>query len=127
MQPVNPQISEPAAADLQLKPGPENIKLPFEMSAQEAEQIQKNLEKAEKKKQFSAEVQALFDSGLQLAAKGEYEEAIEQFQKALEKDPEQSNIMGNMADSYSKLGKNDRSIGNLPEGDYGQSHQCGSL
>jgi tetratricopeptide (TPR) repeat protein len=110
MQPVTPQISEPSVVDLQLKPGPDNIKLPFEMSAQEVEQIQKNLEKAEKKKQSSAEVQALFDSGLQLASKGKHEEAIAQFQKALDKDPEQSNILGNMADSYSKLGKNDEAL-----------------
>lgn len=110
MQPVTPQISEPSVVDLQLKPGPDNIKLPFEMSAQEVEQIRNNLEKAEKKKQSSAEVQALFDSGLQFASKGKHEEAIKQFQMALQKDPEQSNIMGNMADSYSKLGRNDEAL-----------------
>ncbi len=109
-EPVRPQVSEPLEVDLQLTPGSENVKLSFEMSAKEIEQAQKNLEKAEKKKQSSAEVQALFDSGLQLAAQGKQEEAIAQFQKALEKDPEQSNIMGTMADSYSKLGKNDEAL-----------------
>jgi tetratricopeptide (TPR) repeat protein len=109
-QPITPQVSEPAVVDLQLTPGSENTKLPFEMSAQEIEQEKKNLEKAEKKKQSSAEVQTLFDSGLKLAAQGNHEEAIAQFQKALEKDPEQSNIMGAMADSYSKLGRNAEAV-----------------
>ncbi len=109
-QPVNPQVSEPSVVDIQLTPGDENVKLPFEMSAQEIEQAQKNLEKVEKRKQSSAEIQALFDAGLKLAAQGKYEDAIAQFQKALEKDPEQANIMGNMADSYFKLGKNAEAV-----------------
>ena len=109
-QPVNPQVFEPAVVDIQLTPGDENVKLPFEMSAQEIEQAQKNLEKVEKRKQSSAEIQTFFDAGLKLAAQGKYQDAIEQFQKALEKDPEQANIMGNMADSYSKLGKNDEAL-----------------
>lgn len=108
-QPITASIQAPAVVDLPLTPGPDG-KLPFEMTDQEREQIQKDIEKAQKRKESSAEVQALFDSGLKLAAEGKHEEAVAEFKKALEKDPEQSNIMGNMADSYAKLGKNDEAL-----------------
>jgi tetratricopeptide (TPR) repeat protein len=39
-----------------------------------------------------------------------YEEAIDQFKKALEKDPEQPNILGNMGEAYAKLNKNDEAL-----------------
>ncbi len=102
--PAKPSIQQESVIDLVLTPGPDG-KLPFEMSQQELDQIRKEAEKAEKRKAVSAEVQAIFDSGLQLAQQGKDQEAIEEFKKALEKDPEQTNIMGNMAESYSKLGK----------------------
>jgi tetratricopeptide (TPR) repeat protein len=108
-QPFSATIQAPTTIDITLNPGADG-KLPFEMSAQELEQIQKDVEKANQRKQSSAEVQALFDSGLKLAAEGKHEEAIAEFKKALEKDPEQSNIMGNMADSYSKINKNDDAL-----------------
>jgi tetratricopeptide (TPR) repeat protein len=102
--PVTPQVTEPANLDLQLTPG-QDIKLPFEMTAEEQAEAKKAAEKAEKRKQSSAEVQGLFDAGLKLASENKHEEAIAEFKKALEKDPEQANIWGNMADSYSKMGK----------------------
>jgi tetratricopeptide (TPR) repeat protein len=106
---VRPASSNPSVCDIRLVPGQDH-KLPFELSAQELEQIKKEMEKAEKRKQSSAEVQALFDAGLQLAQQEKYAEAIEQFKKALEKDPEQANIMGNMADCYSKMDKNNEAL-----------------
>ncbi len=102
--PAKPTIQQETVIDLALTPGPDQ-KLPFEMTQQELEQIKKEAEKAEKRKAVSAEVQAQFDAGLQLAQQGKDLEAIEEFKKALAKDPEQTNIMGNMAESYSKLGK----------------------
>jgi tetratricopeptide (TPR) repeat protein len=102
-------IQAPIVIDLQLVPGSDG-KLPFEFSEQEMEQMKKEQEKAEKRKQFSAEVQATFDAGLKLAAEGKYEEAIAEFKKALEKDPEQPNILANMADSYSKMDKNTEAL-----------------
>jgi tetratricopeptide (TPR) repeat protein len=106
---VRPTIQEPSVADFQLIPGSEG-KLEFEYSDQEREQLKKEVEKAEKRKQSSVEVQAMFDAGLKLAGEGKHEEAIVEFKKALEKDPEQANIMGNMADSYSKLNKNEEAL-----------------
>jgi Tfp pilus assembly protein PilF len=107
---VRPTSAVPSVCDIKLVPGQEDRKLPFEMSAQELDQIKKEAEKAEKRKQVSAEVQAMFDSGLQLAQEGKYAEAIEQYKKALEKDPEQANILGNMADCYSKMDKNNEAL-----------------
>lgn len=106
---VRPSSSAPSLCDIKLVPGQDH-KLPFELSAQELEQIKKEMEKAEKRKQSSAEVQAMFDAGLQLAQQEKYAEAIEQFKKALEKDPEQANILGNMADCYSKMDKNNEAL-----------------
>jgi tetratricopeptide (TPR) repeat protein len=106
---VKPSSAAPSVCDIKLVPG-QDYKLPFEMSAQELEQVKKEMEKAEKRKEVSAEVQAMFDAGLQLAQQGKYDEAIEQYKKALEKDPEQANILGNMADCYSKMDKNQEAL-----------------
>jgi Tfp pilus assembly protein PilF len=108
-QPIRATIQEPANADIQLMPGNDG-KLPFELSAEELEQMKKEAAKEEKRKQSSTEVQSLFDAGLKFAGEGKHEEAIAEFKKALEKDPEQANIMGNMAESYSKLDKNDEAL-----------------
>ena len=108
-QPIQATIQDAAVADFQLTPGTDG-KLPFEMSAEEIEQMKKDAAKEEKRKQSSTEVQALFDAGLKLAGEGKHEEAVAEFKKALEKDPEQANIMGNMAESYSKLDKNDEAL-----------------
>jgi len=109
-QPFSATIQAPTNIDFTLNPGASDGKLPFEYTDQEREQLQKEVEKAEKRKAFSAEVQSLFDSGLKLSQEGKYEEAIAEFKKALEKDPEQSNILGNMADAYSKMNKNDEAL-----------------
>lgn len=70
--------------------------------------IEEDLEKTEKRKEVAQEVQELFSDGLLLAEQGKYDEAIERYEKALDKDPEQPNILANMADAYSKTGKNDK-------------------
>jgi tetratricopeptide (TPR) repeat protein len=108
-QPIRATIQEPSVVDLQLMPGTDG-KLPFELSAEEIDQMKKEAEKQEKRKQSSTEVQSLFDAGLKLAGEGKHEEAIVEFKKALEKDPEQANIMGNMAESYAKINKNDEAL-----------------
>jgi tetratricopeptide (TPR) repeat protein len=102
--PVTPTIARDTVVNLTLTPGAD-FKLPIEMTAQELDQAKKDYEKYEKKKQASAEVQALFNSGLQLAEAGKHLEAIEEYKKALEKDPEQATVMGLMAESYSKINK----------------------
>ena len=106
---VRPNISAESVIDIKLTPGSDQ-KLPFELTEEEREQIRKEMEKAEKRKQVSGEVQALFDGGLKLAQEQKYAEAIEEYKKALAIDPEQSNILGNMADCYSKMDKNQEAL-----------------
>ncbi len=108
-QPVRPTISEPTTVNLKLTPG-DDMKLPFEYTEEELEQYRREMEKAEERLAASAEVKAAFNAGLELSRAGQYEEAIAEFQKALDKDPEQANIVANMADSYSKLEKNEEAL-----------------
>lgn len=70
--------------------------------------FEKDMEKAEKQKEVSQKVQEIFNEGLLLAEQGKYDEAIERYEKALDKDPEQPNILANMADAYSKAGKDEK-------------------
>ncbi|NLT65466.1 MAG: tetratricopeptide repeat protein [Acidobacteria bacterium] len=106
---VKPSLQMETAADIVLTPGPDQ-KLPFELTAEEVEDIRKEMEKAEKRREVAPDVQALFDEGLQLAEEGKHLEAIEKYREALAKDPEQANILGHMADSYTKLNKNDEAL-----------------
>jgi tetratricopeptide (TPR) repeat protein len=101
---IKASIQEEAQINIQLPKGPDQ-KLPFELTPEELKQQEANIEKARKRQESSAEVQALFDEGIKLAEQGKHADAIEKFKLALGKDPEQTNIMGNMAESYRKLDK----------------------
>lgn len=101
---IKASIVEDAQINIQLPKGPDQ-KLPFEMTPEELRQQEAEIEKAKKRQESSAEVQALFDEGTKLADEGKHPEAIEKFKLALAKDAEQTNIMGNMAESYRKLEK----------------------
>jgi tetratricopeptide (TPR) repeat protein len=109
-RPVRPSIQEDSVIDFQLSPGSMDAKIGIDYTREELAQMKKDMEKAKQRESASGEVQKLFSEGLQLAQQGKHEEAIEIYKKALEKDPEQANIMGNMADSYSKMGKNDEAL-----------------
>ena len=109
VQGISPNISEEKQVDFKLNPG-QDRKLPFEMSAQELERAKQEQEKAQKQKQASTEVKANFDTGLQLAQQGKYDEAVAEYKKALEKDPEQPYILANMADALGRLNKNDEAL-----------------
>jgi tetratricopeptide (TPR) repeat protein len=101
---IKASIQEEAQINLQLPKGPDQ-KLPFELSPEELKRQEAEMEKAKKRQESSAEVQALFDEGTKLAGDGKHPEAIEKFKLALAKDAEQTNILGNMAESYRKLEK----------------------
>lgn len=106
---IQPSISEERVVDFTLKPGQDH-KLDFELSPQEIERLKQEQAKAEKQKQSSAEVKAAFDAGLALAQQGKHAEAIEEYKKALEKDPDQPYIQANMADALAKVNKNDEAL-----------------
>jgi len=104
-QGVKPTIAADSEVSFQLKPGQSDVKLPFEMSQEEISRVKEEMQKAEKQKAASAEVKAFFDAGLQLAQQGKYAEAIEQYDKALEKDSEQPYIHAQKADALSRSDK----------------------
>lgn len=107
---IRPALGGESVVDFVLKPGDPTMKLPYEMSAQEIEKLKEDYKKAEKAKQASGEVKQAFDAGLKLAAEGKYEDAIVEYKKALEKDPEQAYIQANLADALAKLNKNEDAL-----------------
>ena len=109
-RPVRPSIQEASIIDFQLKPGNKDNKIVIDFTPEEIAKMRQEADKAKERQSVSGEVQKLFDAGLALAKEGNYTEAIEQFKAALEQDPEQANILGNMADSYSKLGQNEEAL-----------------
>ncbi len=86
---VRPQSGEELVVDFTLVPG-EDHKLPFEMTDAEKKELEKQNEQQKKRRQFSAEVKAFFENGVKLSDQGKYAEAIEEFNKALEKVPDTS-------------------------------------
>ncbi len=106
---IRPGLGETAQVDFKLEPGTDH-KLPFEMTAAEKEQLKAESQQIVKAKQFSAEVQAHFDQGKMLSDQGKYAEAVDEFNKALEKDARQPGILDRLADAYSKMGKNDEAL-----------------
>jgi len=107
---IRPALGGESVVDFQLKPGDSTMKLPFEMSPEEIAKLKEDIKKAEKAKQASGEVKQAFDAGLKLAAEGKWDEAIEEYKKALEKDPDQAYIQANLADALAKTGKNDDAL-----------------
>ena len=106
---VRPQLSEETEVNLQLKPGADH-KLPFEMSEAERAEAVKKYEDAKKRQAMSAEVQTTFKLGAQLSEEGKYDEAIVEFNKALEKLPDEPVIHAAIANAKAKQGKNDEAI-----------------
>ncbi len=108
-QPIQPSISEEKTVNFTLNPGADR-KTMIEMSAQEQEKLKQDVEKAKKQQAAGAEVKAAFELGLKLSSEGKYPEAIVEFKKALEKDPDQPYVLANMADAMSKNNQNDEAL-----------------
>jgi tetratricopeptide (TPR) repeat protein len=106
---VQPSISEERVVDFALNPGNDH-KLDFEMTTEEKQRMEQDRAKAEKQAKASGEVKVAFEAGIALAQQGKHDEAVEQYKKALEKDPEQPYVLANMADSLAKLSKNDEAL-----------------
>jgi Tfp pilus assembly protein PilF len=106
---TRPALGEETEVDFQLVQG-QDIKFPFEMTDAEKEQARQLASQSEKRKQFSTEVKAHFDLGVQMSEQGKYAEAVDEFGKALEKDPKQPGILSRQAEAYAKLGKNEEAL-----------------
>jgi tetratricopeptide (TPR) repeat protein len=110
---VIPEMREEAEVNFKLEPGPDS-KLPWEMTKEEAakekEKQKESAKDQDKRKQFSAEVKAHFDKGIELVGLKQYEEALVEFNAALEKSPKQPGILSRIGDCYAQLKKNDEAL-----------------
>ena len=105
-----PGLGEEATAELQLKPGDSAQKLPFEYTDADRAEYQKKVEAQKKQQLFSKEVRARFDQGITLYDAGQYNEALAEFNAALEIDPKQPGIMARAGDCYLKLNRNEEAL-----------------
>lgn len=106
---VRAEMGEERAVDFQLTAGKDR-KLPFEMSDAEKAEYMKRYEEQQKRKKFSAEVQAKFNQGVTLYDAGQYAEALVEFQAALEIDPKQPGILARIGDCHLKMGKKEEAL-----------------
>ena len=106
---IAPGLGEIKTINFKLTPG-QDSKLPWELTTAERKQMEQQQVQSVQKKQFSGEVKAHFDQGVQLSDQGKFAEAIEEFGKALERDPNQPGILARQADCYTKLGKNEDAL-----------------
>ncbi len=89
-----------------LAAGDSTQKFEFEMSPEEREKIKQEQAKAQEQAKMFGQIKGFFDAGRQLAEAGKYPEAIEQYQKALEKAPDEPTVLANLADAQAKAGQN---------------------
>lgn len=106
---IRPELGDSVTVDFKLSPGPDQ-KLPFELNEKDLEEYKKKLAEQEKRKQFSGEIQAAFKLGVKLTEEGKYDEALAEFNKALEKMPEAAAIHAAIGNTYSKAGKKEESL-----------------
>ncbi len=109
-QNVRPPLGSESEVNFKLFPGDENAKMAFELSPEELEKLQQDVKKTEERRKQSADVKAGFDAGLALAAQGKYPEAVAEYRKALEKDPDQAYIQANLADALSRMDQLDEAL-----------------
>ncbi|MEJ2109171.1 MAG: tetratricopeptide repeat protein [Acidobacteriota bacterium] len=101
---VKSEMGESIEVDFELTPGPDH-KFPFEMTDEEREEYMKQYEEQKKYQKYSAAVKEHFEKGVDLYNANNYDEAIVEFNAALELDPSQPAIHSRLADSYKKLEK----------------------
>jgi len=106
---IRPELGEEVRVDFQLSPGSDS-KLAFELTGEDRAQLQKKQASQEKNQKQSAEVRALFEQGVKLFNAEQFDEALEAFNKALEKDPKQTAIVARTGDCYLRLNKNDEAL-----------------
>ena len=106
---VEPELSVDMRVDLALKPG-QDYKLPFEMTEQEKADYVKRVEEQKARRQQTEAVRSSVKLGEDLAKEGKYEEAIVEWNKALERLPDEPTLHAAVANAYAKLGKNDQAL-----------------
>ena len=107
---VQPRLGDETTLNFKLGPGDMNRKLAYELTPEEVERMKQDMAKNEERKKASGEVKVAFDAGLALAQQGKYAEAVVEYNKALEKDPDQAYIQANLADALAKMDKNQEAL-----------------
>ncbi|MGD0308541.1 MAG: tetratricopeptide repeat protein [Acidobacteriota bacterium] len=92
--------------------GDSSLKFPFEMTPEEQEKLKQEEAKAKEQAKMYGEIKANFEAGRALADQGKFTEAIAEYQKALEKAPNEPTVLANLADAQSKAGLNQESADN---------------
>ncbi len=92
-----------------LKKGSAGV-LGFELTDEERAEIEKRNRDAQKQRELFQEVKVAFDQGLEAYNAEDYELALGRFQEAADKDPSQKAVWANLANTQSRLGRNDEAI-----------------
>jgi tetratricopeptide (TPR) repeat protein len=98
--------------NITLQPGDPNLKLPFELSPEEQEKMRQQAVKDAARAKMAGEIKAAFEAGRALADQNNYEGAIVEYKKALEKAPDEPVVLANLADAQAKLGQNEEALTN---------------
>lgn len=104
------RLGDETSYDFVLRPGDIKAKLPFEYSSEDIEKIKEQNAKVKEQQAQSEEVKKLFQQGLDAITASKFPEAIDAFQQALTKDPDQPNIWANLADAQFKNNQADKAI-----------------
>ena len=102
-------LQDTAKADMNLKAEQQRAQSEPKVLSEEQK---KAVAQQEEAKQEHESMKGLFEQGRALASEKKYDEAVETFKKAAEKDPNQHVIFSNMAEAYKQLKKYDDSIEN---------------
>ena len=102
LQGITPAANEPANVEFKLKKGPAGGRFPFLMTDEERKKAQSQQEELNKARAMAGAVKQDFDAGLAAAQAGRYDEAIENFKKAIERDASQPYVWANLADAHGK-------------------------
>jgi tetratricopeptide (TPR) repeat protein len=112
----NPKYEQRDAAlglteiNMVLEPGNPDQKLPFELSPEELAKLRKEQEEYQQEAKRLGEIKQFFDAGRTAMAQNDFPAAIEQFKKALEKLPNESTVLANLADAYFKNNQNQEAL-----------------
>ena len=106
------QVGMTTVAFKPLVAGDSNMKFPFEMTPEEQEKLKQDEAKAKEQAKMYGEIKANFEAGRALADQGKFTEAITEYQKALEKAPNEPTVLANLADAQSKAGLNQEAADN---------------
>jgi tetratricopeptide (TPR) repeat protein len=106
---IRPDLTEASEVNFTLTPGPDR-KLPFEYTDQDLADMQKRQEDLKRREKFAKELDEALKLGVAHYEEGNYTGAIEEFNKALEKLPEEPVLHANLANAYARSGQKDLAL-----------------